>query len=398
MGRYLMEDNPRLIRALEILARGNQITRISSTYYRVRSQSNPEKFYRVQRMGARWVCDCPDYVYRFSDRIDVSENFAQSFELTCKHCMSVRQSISLRTQVADETIRTQLPSLPLDVCRFCGSKKLVKRGIRGQVQRYRCEDCGKWVTLNYGFERRHYSAEAITAALDLYFKGVSFRNIADHLKQFFGKKPSPSTIHEWLVSYSQITSRYVEQFKPQVGGFVHVDETKVNVNGKLDWLWNLMDADTRFWVSSLITKGRTTEDARVVFRDAKAKLPFRPKAVIHDGLESYTDAFRKEFYRQSGRRTYELRSVSIRDRGKNNRVERLHNTLKSRTVTMRGLDNDNSAQVMVDAIKLAYNYTRPHMALGGQTPAQAAGLDLQLTGNRWKSLIVQSTKRREREL
>lgn len=65
---------------------------------------------------------------------------------------------------------------------------------------------------------------------------------------------------------------------------------------------------------------------------------------------------------------------------------------------MRGLDNDTSAQVMVDAIKLAYNYTRPHMALGGQTPAQAGGLDLQLNGNRWKSLIIQSTKRREQEL
>ena len=266
----------------------------------------------------------------------------------------------------------------------------MKRGIRRQIQRYRCMDCGKWLTLNYGFERRHYTAEAITAALDLYFKGVSFRNIADHLKQFFGKKPSPSTIHEWLVSYSEIASRYVEQFKPQVGGFEHVDETKINVNGKLDWLWNLMDADTRFWVSSLITKGRTTENARTVFQDAKSKLPYRPKAVIHDGLESYTDAFKKEFYRQHGRKTYELRSVSIRERGRNNRVERLHNTLKSRTVTMRGLDNDDSAQAMIDAIRLNYNFARPHMALAGLTPAQAAGLDLQLNGNRWLQLIKRS--------
>lgn len=386
-----MRDNPRLIRALEILARGNQITRISNTYYRVRSQSNPEKFYTVQRSKGRWICDCPDYAFRFSDRINISEKFAASFGLTCKHCLSVSQSIRLRAQVADETIRTQIPSVPIDACRFCGNK-LVKRGMRGHVQRYRCLQCGRWMTLNYGLERRHYSAEAISAALDLYFKGVSFRNIADHLKQFFGKKPSPSTVHEWLVSYSQIASRYVEQFKPQVGGFVHVDETKVNVNGKLDWLWNLMDADTRFWVSSLITKGRTTEDARAVFQDAKARLPFRPKAVVHDGLESYTDAFRKEFHRQRGRRTYELRSVSIRERGKNNRVERLQNTLKDRLKTQRALDNDASAQIMVDAIKLNYNFNRPHMALGGRTPAEAAGLELQLDGNRWKKLINRASR------
>jgi len=382
-----MKDNPRLIRALEILARGNQITRISNKYYRVRSQSNPEQFYTVQQVDSRWVCDCPDFQFRFADGITGFENLGFG---GCKHALSVRFSIRLRKQVARETVRTQIPSVPLDVCRFCGSKELIKRGIRGQVQRFRCLQCGKWMTLNYGFERRHYSAEAISAALDLYFKGVSFRNIADHLKQFFGKKPSPSTIHEWLVSYSKIASRYVEQFKPQVGGFVHVDETKVNVNGKLDWLWNLMDADTRFWVSSLITKGRTTEDARAVFQDAKAKLSFAPKAVIHDGLESYRDAFKKEFYHQKGRRTYELRSVSIRERGKNNRVERLQNTLKDRTKTQRALDNDASAQIMVNAIKLNYNFARPHMALGGQTPAEAAGLDLQLNGNRWKQLIQRS--------
>jgi transposase-like protein len=145
-------------------------------------------------------------------------------------------------------------------------------------------------------------------------------------------------------------------------------------------------------VSSLITKVRTTEDARAVFQDAKSKLPFRPKAVIHDGLESYTEAFRKEFYRQQGRKTYELRSVSIRERGKNNRVERLHNTLKSRTVTMRGMDNDSSAQVMVDALRLNYNFTRPHMALGGQTPAEAAGLDFGLQGNRWEAIIKKAAR------
>jgi putative transposase len=384
-----MTENPRLVRALEILARGNQITRVSSTYYHVRSQSNPEVSYTVQKIEGRWICDCPDFRYRFAEGISGFE--ALGFG-GCKHALSVRFSIRLRKQVALETIHSEIPILALDACRFCGGK-LIKRGVRGKVQRYRCLNCGKWMTLNYGFERRHYSPEAITAALDLYFKGLSFRNIADHLKQFFAKKPSPSTVHEWLVAYTEIASRYVEQFKPQVGGFVHVDETKVNVNGKLDWLWNLMDADTRFWVSSLITKGRTTEDARAVFQDAKAKLPFRPKAVIHDGLESYTDAFRKEFYRQRGRRTYELRSVSIRERGKNNRVERLQNTLKSRTVTMRGLDNDDSAQVMVDGIRLAYNFTRPHMTLNGLTPAEAAGVDLELNGNRWRELIKRASVR-----
>jgi hypothetical protein len=47
---------------------------------------------------------------------------------------------------------------------------------------------------------------------------------------------------------------------------------------------------------------------------------------------------------------------------------------------------------MVDAIRLAYDFVRPHMALEGRTAAEAAGLDLRLGKNRWKSLIMQSAK------
>ena len=47
---------------------------------------------------------------------------------------------------------------------------------------------------------------------------------------------------------------------------------------------------------------------------------------------------------------------------------------------MRALENDSSAQVMVDPIKLNYNFARPHMTLGGQTPAEAPGLDLHWNG------------------
>lgn len=130
----LMTENPRLIRALEILARGNQITRISNTHYRVRSQSNPEKFYTVQHSNGRWICDCLDYAFRFSDRIDISERFATSFGLTCKHCLSVTQSLRLRAQVADETIRTAIPSASLNICRFCGSKKLISVACAGKFK------------------------------------------------------------------------------------------------------------------------------------------------------------------------------------------------------------------------------------------------------------------------
>ena len=72
-------------------------------------------------------------------------------------------------------------------------------------------------------------------------------------------------------------------------------------------------------------------------------------------------------------------------------IERLNNTVRDREKTFRGMDHDQSAQIMADGIRINYNFIRPHMGLEGKTPAQAAGLDLGLDGVRWKDLIRRAT-------
>ena len=52
-------------------------------------------------------------------------------------------------------------------------------------------------------------------------------------------------------------------------------------------------------------------------------------------------------------------------------VERLHGTIRQRNKVMRGLDDVETAQTMMDGLRIYYNL-RPHMALDGKTPAQKA--------------------------
>ena len=266
----------------------------------------------------------------------------------------------------------------------------VRHNKSGDVQRYSCKACGYKFSSNIGFERMKHDPKAITAALDLYFKGVSQRKIVHHLKQFYSVKVTQPCIVKWLRKYVSLVKEYTDQLVPQTSGFIHVDEMKVNVNGRLDWLWNLMDDDTRFWISSLISQRREVADARAVFQDAKQKLRVMPIAVTHDGLQSYGEAFRNEFYTNTTPRPIEVRSVSLRERGLNNRMERLNQTFRDRNKTQRGLDHEESAQLMADGTRIEYNFIRPHMALNGKTPAEAAGVSPSLEGNKWQELIRQS--------
>jgi transposase-like protein len=329
-----------------------------------------------------WVCECPDFRHR---------------HVTCKHIHAVLASLNIRQYVSSQTI--QKPVEVVETCRFCGSSNFAKEGHRKnrgyKLQRYRCKDCGKWFVINYGFEKMRYDPNAITTCIDLYFKGVSLRNIADHLKQFFGRKPSCSTIHDWLKRYTRLAKEYVDEIAPQTSGFLHVDEMKVNVNGKLDWLWNLMDSDTRFWISSMISQGREIEDARQVFQKAKATVgpAQEPSFIVTDKLQAYRRAFNKEFYVNEKSRPMHVRLKNIRQGTNNNIVERLHGTVRERTKVMRGLDNEESARRIIEGHRIYYNHIRPHMALNGKTPAEVAGLDLHLKGNKWERIIKKAAER-----
>ena len=69
-----------------------------------------------------------------------------------------------------------------------------------------------------------------------------------------------------------------------------------------------------------------------------------------------------------------LESRNIRDKSNNDMVERLHGTIRQRNKVMRGLDDEATAQTMMDGSQVYYNFLRPRMALNGKTSTQKAKL------------------------
>ncbi|MFC1982393.1 integrase core domain-containing protein [Chloroflexota bacterium] len=58
-----------------------------------------------------------------------------------------------------------------------------------------------------------------------------------------------------------------------------------------------------------------------------------------------------------------------------NLMERWNGTLKDRLKPMRGMDRNTKFQLILEGFVFFYNYLRPHMGIGGKTPAEAAKVD-----------------------
>lgn len=366
-------------RALQMLAQEGQVRRIDANTYRVKSQSGKGS-YQVLRIGEDWKCECADYINRHA---------------VCKHIYAVTFSQTLRGQVAStEKIGIELNEKP-DNCIYCGSEALVKRGYAHEkgkkVQRFWCKDCNKTFVLNYGFRGMKNDPKVITVALDAYFRGMSLRDVRDHLIQFHGVKVHFVTILRWIAKYTKIIGDYVDGFVPNVSDTWQMDEMMIDADGKKQWLWNVMDDDTRFLLASRISRKRDVRSARLPLHEARERAGIRPKYVVTDGLKAYPEAITKEFFTMANPKTKHVRLPTIRERPNNNKLERLHGTIRERHKVQRGLKEGASTNI-AEGHRIFYNYLRGHMGIEGEkTPAEKAGIKLRLEGNKWLELIKQAS-------
>jgi transposase-like protein len=353
-------------RGAEIARIPGQIRRIDGWHYKVRSRSRPV-WYTIAWRKRFWACDCP---------------FNRRTHQTCKHIYAVLQRL---TEFHSES------ETDLEICGNCGEDTtVVRRGFykskSGLVQRYECKRCRHRFTARSGFTGMKYSAATITTALDLYFKGLSLRSVADHLNQSHGLHISHLTVYRWVTRYIPLITSYTEEMKPRIVSQTwHADEMRISVNGNLRNLWNLMDHRTRFLLAIQITKRKGGSEARRLLRRGLSKKTNKKINLISDGLASYDQAVRA--LRAEGVQISHSRDSGLTEHENNNRIERLNGSVRERLKAMRGLDGDKSSSNFARGFASYYNYIRPHSALGGRTPAEAAGIEPLRQENRWLALI-----------
>jgi len=65
------------------------------------------------------------------------------------------------------------------------------------------------------------------------------------------------------------------------------------------------------------------------------------------------------------------------------------NTVRSREKVMRSLKREDTP--ILTGMRIFHNHLRPHMALDGRTPAEAAGIDIK-GKDKWLTIIQNASK------
>ena len=232
----------------------------------------------------------------------------------------------------------------------------------------------------------------ITRTLQMYYAGMSVRDIADCFEQE-DITVSYRTIYNWVAKYSKMTSDYLNEIIPRTNGrtMVRADEIWIKIRGKQKYLFASMDDDTRYWLASDMAHTKFQHNADKLLELTKEKIGKNPAHFVTDGLPAYMKSSKKVF----GKKTNHIRHIHIagkRDRDNNNKMERLNGEIRDREKVFRGLKKFDTP--LIDGMKAYYNYTKKHSALQGRTPAQASLIEVD-GKNRWKTIIQNASLHRE---
>ena len=291
-------------------------------------------------------------------------------------------------------------------CSKCQSLNLIKRGFRqtenrGKIQRYTCKDCGLRFVIDDGFYRMRNNPQKITLCLDLFYKGVSTRQVQSHLQAFYPHNSSWVSIYKWVIKYSKQISKFTDKIKVNTSSYIEMDEMeyhrrkshKAKRGIDENWFIDVICPETKFMIASSYCKSRKQREVKRILNLVKDKTN-DVKIITTDGWLAYPKAIRQTF--GVSNKTHQLNVVhnqknASKGDGFNYPIERLHNNIRARTKTFRGFHGSiKSANAIMKGYEIFYNYIRKHQTLNKCPYELATNIKLE-NPNRWLELIKMSS-------
>lgn len=200
----------------------------------------------------------------------------------------------------------------LNLCKYCDSGNIKKFGFRltkkGKSQLFKCLECNRKFTSNFGFAHRQYSNSTITGSIQMYFTGMSVRYIAGHY-DLMGIKVAHMTIYRWVSEYSASISKYLNEIIPRTANraIIKADKVWLKISGKRKYLFASIDDDTRYWIAYDMANTKLQYNADTLLTNTKLAIGKSPRHFITDVLPAYSKSSKRIF----GKHTDHHRHISI---------------------------------------------------------------------------------------
>jgi len=283
-------------------------------------------------------------------------------------------------------------------CPNCNSKNIIKwckrkTQNRGLIQRYKCKNCEKYFTIDDGFFRMRNYPKKISLCLDLFYKGISTRQIQSHLNSFYSHNSSWVSIWKWVVKYSNLIHNKIKDIKLNVGNELQIDEMEYKTRGEKSWFIDSIDTETRYMVSSNFCETREQKEIKKVLLNAKNKTKNQITIYTTDGYTAYEKVVKSiaGYYNLKKCLIKHNKVTQLKGEGFNHKIEILHNSIRHRTKTFRGFKNINSARAIMKGYEIYYNFLRKHQAIGKCPYELATNIKLK-SSNKWLELIQLNTQ------
>ena len=371
--------NKRTRQARQILDTPGAISQFGRGQFKVFSLTAPEKFYIVKRTGNGMVCECIDHTKVGSD---------------CCHIKAALMFTCRNMGYNDESFRIMDRS-KRGVCMSCDSGNFIKFGTtKNNVQKFSCNECGVQYTANFGFGRMRFSQEVVTQAIQMRFSKMSTRKIADFLSMF-GTKVSHVSVHKWTTKFSQMMADYLNDVVPRFDDrpLIRADEIYTKFSGIMYYIFISMDDTTRFMIATEVADSKYQHDTDEFMRETRRKIGRAPANLITDGLDAYGISARRVLPETEHISDIALTSSRLNRYGNptharyhpnNNKMERLNGEFRDWEKCYRGLKNAHSP--LIKGFSTYFNMVKPHSALDGKTPGEAAKIFIE-GNNKWITLI-----------
>lgn len=344
-----------------IVVKGGGITRVNSKLFLVSSlntaPASTNIAYSVRWDNNRWDCECPGFIQSKRKR-------------SCEHIFAVNYLLKLPQIILANSAALE------GACPHCRSNDIILKDWRynksGAVRRCLCKECGRKFKSSVSREDIDKNIALWLISIDLYYRGLSTRQISDHLLQIYNIDKSHATVHNWILKFTNLIQNGTKDISFPIGTKWLADEMVIKIRGKKKYLWNIMDYETRIHIISMLLDGRGSEEASKAIDGAIKRANKRPKEVITDGLESYRKPLAEKGIKHTS-------NVALADKAKNNnRIERLHGSVRAFVRSKRGLKG--RASELLRGHQVFYNSIRSHSAVAGMTPINGSS-------NKWLSLL-----------